>query len=218
MFDRRFLGKGLTAGAAAALFASVLPLAVQAAPPAHRISHQQQRIQTGYKNGQITKAEYAREESRLQAISAQRKAYLRQNGGHLTAAERAKLQAELRHSSHNIYWAKHNAMTKPGIAPHEHQGWGGPLPSKNSPQYIPARINQEIARIHDGALNGSLTQPEYNHDLAALRQIEAQRNAWLKAQGGTLTASQKAQLNAQLQAESAKIYRSKHNSSDQPGM
>jgi hypothetical protein len=219
MFERQHGGQGLVVSAAVALLAAALPLAASAKPGEvhHRVSHEQQRIQSGLKSGQITQGEYNRDERRLQAINAQRKADLQANGGHLTAAERQQLNHELNHSSRDIYWSKHNGMTQAGVTPHDRQGWGGKLPPVGSAGYVGARLNQEEARIHDGALNGSLTQHEYNVDMRDLKGIEAQRNAWLKAQNGTLTASQQAQLTSELNAESQRIYGTKHNSTDQPG-
>ena len=220
MFDRKSVGKGLTAGAAVALLVSALPLAVLSKPsqPAPRIHNQQQRIQQGVKSGQLTQAEYRRTEARLQAIRQQRQAYLRTNDGRLTAAERSKLNRELNGNSNRIYFTKHNEAVRPGTKELGHTAIPGLTANPNSKEYVNQRLTRQMDRIRNGVVSGQITRGEYNGDIHRLRDIQAQENTWLKAQGGHLTAAQKDQLNQELNGELHRINTTKHNSVDQPGV
>jgi len=219
MSTNGFLGRTLATAAAAAL-AACLPLAASAAPHSSqssgRIANQQKRIQAGYNSGQLTQKEYQRDEARLNAIAAQRTAERAANGGRLTAAERKKIDNELARSANDIYFSKHNSVHQPG-APNRGKVALQKLPSRSTPGYINDRMQREMDRIHNGVVTGSLTQHEYRVAVTHLDAIDAQRDRWLKAQGGTLTDAQKAQLNAELDRESALIHTGRHDAQDQPG-
>jgi hypothetical protein len=71
-------------------------------------------------------------------------------------------------------------------------------------------VNQQ-RRIAQGVESGRLTWGEYRADEARLQSIEAQRAALARAQGGRLSAAERAQFNAELNGESGRIYATKHN-------
>ena len=79
------------------------------------------------------------------------------------------------------------------------------------------RINHLNQRINQGVNNGSLTYGEYHRLDRSADHIQAQRNRDLKANGGTLTAAQQAQLNREQNRLSDRIYFDKHNAADQSG-
>jgi hypothetical protein len=219
MDKRAFLRRALVSGITAGVLAAALPLAVNAQGPSNlygRVQRQQQRLQAGVQNGQLTQREYNRDEARIDAINQQRSADLKANGGNLTAAERQTLNGELNRSSRGIGFTKHNAAAQPGARDFSKKPLPK-LPPPNSPNYVADRVQRQLDRIHNGVVTGALTQPEYQRDRAQLAEINQQREAWLKRQGGTLTSAQQAQLNTELDAESSRIWYTRHNLPDQPG-
>ena len=216
------LGRALAATTAAAALAAALPLVALAGPhsgsgqASGRIANQQQRIQRGYQNGQLTQKEYNKDEARLNAIAKQKAQEKAANGGHLTEAQRDKLHNELSRSGHDIYFTKHNTVHQPGAKDRGKVALQK-LPSRNSPGYYNDRMQRQMDRLHNGVVSGSLTQHEYRVAVTRLDKIDAQRDRWMKTQNGTLTDAQKAQLNSELQQESSLIHGSRHNTQDQPG-
>jgi len=216
MLTKKSLIQTLAASTAALVLAAVAMPASANPTPRNRYIDQQERLQQGLKSGQLTKGEYARNEARLQAINAQRKADLKANGGTLTSAERKQLQGEYNGNSRGIYFSKHNDVRQPGAK--NYSGTKLPAaPKKGEAGYVGDRIQRQFDRLHNGAANGSLTRAEYLKDSASLHSIEAQRAAWMKAQGGQLTADQQAQLTKELNASGDQLYDTKHNGQHQPG-
>jgi len=79
-----------------------------------RFENQQDRIQQGVESGQLTHREYQNREAQLHRIERNVRRDRRDNGGHLTAAERQQFQGRLNNSSQNIWYAKHNLNRQPG--------------------------------------------------------------------------------------------------------
>jgi len=73
-----------------------------------REARQQQRIGEGVENGSLTPHETARLERREAKIHNEIKRDRAAHGGHLTPAERAKINREQNHTSRAIYRMKHN--------------------------------------------------------------------------------------------------------------
>jgi hypothetical protein len=225
MFNTGNLRKAVTAGTALAALAAMLPLAANAQAadkPGHlhqRIQNQQNRLQHGLKSGQLTQGEYNRDEARIKAVQQERHDAAAADGGvgKLSDAQRTRLNDQLGKSSRDIYFAKHNDRTQPGVAPHGTTQLNK-LPDKNAPGYVGDRVQRQTDRIKNGVANGSLTRGEYQKDMTRLKGINAQREAWLKAQGGTLTDAQKSQLDQELNGDSSQIRDTRHNAKDQnPG-
>ena len=105
----------LMVGAAALGILAVSSLPAQAGEVYNRVENQRDRIAQGVRSGQLTYGEFARVESRLQSIAAQRRADLRANDGTLTPAERRQLNRELNGNSRAIYFDKHNRADQPGV-------------------------------------------------------------------------------------------------------
>ncbi len=72
-----------------------------------RLSEQEARIRQGVASGQLTRQEAARLRERDIAIRFDA-AHARITGGHMTAAERARLEEKLNRSSKAIYNQKHD--------------------------------------------------------------------------------------------------------------
>ncbi len=110
-----FVSKSILSLCTAALLgATMLPVAASAGEVDNRVNRQQQRINNGVASGQMTRGEYARTESRLDRINAQRERDLRANGGRLTHGEYEHLNREENRNSRAIYFDKHNLRRQPG--------------------------------------------------------------------------------------------------------
>lgn len=108
-FAKTVLGKVLLATMTAGILAaSSLPLAAQAGEVGDRVGLQQARINQGVRSGDLTRGEYARDEAHLSAINAQRRFDLARNGGHLSGAQKIRLNRELNRNSSRVYRTKHN--------------------------------------------------------------------------------------------------------------
>jgi PBP1b-binding outer membrane lipoprotein LpoB len=199
---------------------TAIPLAAVAGPHSgtagYRVNREQQRIDQGERSGQLTTKGASRDQARLNAINAQREADLKANGGHLTDAEKAQLQGELNRSSGDLYFGKHNAITKPGVKPPSRTALPK-LPSAGTAGYVGDRVARQEDRLRNGMSSGQLTRAEYARDTTRLQQIDAQREADLKANNGTLTEAEKAQLNSELDASSTGITSTRHNGTHQQG-
>ncbi len=103
------------AGAFAAAVAVIFPVAADARPVRDRFARQQQRIDQGVASGQLTSAEYNRDQVRLNRDEALYRRDLRSNHGHLTRVERVNLNARLNRNSRDIYFTKHNRVDQPGV-------------------------------------------------------------------------------------------------------
>ena len=76
---------------------------------------------------------------------------------------------------------------------------------------IQDRVDNQQARIAQGVRDGQMTRGEYFDTESHLRDIEAQRNADLRADGGRLTPGDRAQLNRELNRNSNRIDFDDHN-------
>ena len=166
---------------------------------AQRKENQQDRIAQGVKSGQLTAGETANLETKEAAINGETKADRAANGGKLTAAEKKQINGQQNQVSKQIYKDKHNANTA-------HYG-------NNK---VGQRRENQQDRIAQGIKSGQLTAGETakleNQQKGINQQVAADR----KANGGTLTASEKKQVNKEQNAASKNIYHKKHNAKTQP--
>jgi hypothetical protein len=92
--------------------------------------------------------------------------------------------------------------------------WGG-ASSALADNEVNERQRNQQERIGRGVENGSLTPHETAHlekqEAAIHHEVKTDR----KANGGTLTAKERRQVNRQQNRESARIYRDKHNGKTQ---
>ena len=166
---------------------------------AQRKENQQDRIAQGVKSGQLTAGETANLETKEAAINGETKADRAANGGKLTAAEKKQINGQQNQVSKQIYKDKHNANTA-------HYG----------DNKVGQRRENQQDRIAQGIKSGQLTAGETakleNQQKGINKQVAADR----KANGGTLTASEKKQVNHEQNAASKNIYHQKHNAKTQP--
>src|SRR6266849_799748 len=179
------------------------PAATPAAKPkptvAQRKENQQDRIAQGVKSGQLTAGETANLEKKEAGINKETAADRAANGGKLTAAEKKQVNHQQNQVSKQIYADKHNANTA-------HYG-------NNK---VGQRRENQQDRIAQGIKSGQLTPGETakleNQQKGINKQVAADR----KANGGTLTASEKKQVNKEQNGASKNIYNKKHNAKTQP--
>src|SRR5215475_12658601 len=159
-----------------------------------RQRNQQQRIRQGVRSGELTGVEAARLQRREAQIRLN-EARARQSGGEFTPRERARVQRQLDHASQNIYKQKHDAQDR--------------IPNNG----INERQQNQRDRIRQGVQSGELTPVE----AARLRRQEAQirlNEARARQSGGEFTPRERARIQRQLNRESGRIYRQKHDAQD----
>src|SRR5882762_1117349 len=166
---------------------------------AQRKENQQDRIAQGVKSGQLTAGETANLETKEAAINGETKADRAANGGKLTATEKKQINGQQNQMSKQIYKDKHNAST-------QHYG-------NNK---VDQRRENQQDRIAQGIKSGQMTAGEAAKAENQQKGINQQVAADRKANGGTLTASEKKQVNHEQNAASKNIYHKKHNAKTQP--
>ena len=166
---------------------------------AQRKENQQDRIAQGVKSGQLTAGETANLETKEAAINGETKADRAANGGKLTATEKKQINGQQNQMSKQIYKDKHNAST-------QHYG-------NNK---VDQRRENQQDRIAHGIKSGQMTAGEAAKAENQQKGINQQVAADRKANGGTLTATEKKQVNKEQNAASKNIYHKKHNAKTQP--
>jgi hypothetical protein len=167
---------------------------------AQRKENQQDRIANGVKSGQLTPGETANLENKEAAINKETRTDRAANGGKLTSAEKAQVNQQQNQVSKQIYADKHNANTA-------HYG-------NNK---VGQRRENQQDRIAQGIKSGQLTPGETAKLEKQQRGINKQVAADRKANGGSLTASEKKQVNKEQNQASRNIYHKKHNAATQAG-
>src|SRR5882762_2429370 len=165
---------------------------------AQRKENQQDRIANGVKSGQLTPGETANLEKKEAAINKETRADRAANGGKLTPAEKAQVTHQQNQVSKQIYADKHNANTA-------HFG---------NNKVGQRRENQQDS-IAQGIKSGQLTPAETTNPEKQQKGINKQVAKDRKANGGTLTAGEKKQINKEQNQASRNIYRKKHNAATQ---
>jgi len=182
----------------AAMVAVIIPVASLAQGRRNGINerqrNQQERIRQGVRSGELTGVEAARLR-RQEAQIKLNEARARQSGGEFTPQERARIQRQLDRESQNIYKQKHDAQ------------------DRNPNNGINERQQNQRERIQQGVRSGELTPVE----AARLRRQEAQirlNEARARQSGGEFTPQERARIQRQLDRESRRIYRQKHDAQD----
>jgi hypothetical protein len=94
------------------LLTTLFSFAASAAEVDQREANQQARIAQGVRSGQLTEGETAHLEHRESHVSNEIARDRAANGGHLTAAERSKVNRQQDRTSGAIYRDKHNGKTR----------------------------------------------------------------------------------------------------------
>jgi len=161
---------------------------------AQRKDNQQDRIAQGVDSGQLTAGETKNLETKEAGLNKEEHTMRSEDDGHLTAADRAKLNNQQNRLSNRIYDDKHNANVA-------HYG---------NNEVGQRRENQQD-RIAQGIKSGQLTAGETARLEGQQQSINREDAAMRRANGGTLTNADKAALNHRQNNASANIYNKKHN-------
>lgn len=159
-----------------------------------RKENQQDRIANGIQSGQLTAGETKNLETKEAGINKEEKNMRSADDGHLTAADRAKINQQQNKVSNQIYQDKHNANTA-------HYG---------NNEVGQRRENQQD-RIAQGVKSGQLTPGETAKLENQQQGINKEVSGMRQANGGKLTGADRKAVNQQQNAASKNIYAKKHN-------
>ncbi len=185
----------------AAMAGLMLPAAAQTTPasaPAtinQRKENQQDRIANGIQSGELTAGETRNLEKKEATINHEEHDMRKLDDGHLTAADRATLNQQQNAVSKDIYKQKHDAQTQ----------------NVNPKSEVGQRQRNQQERIAQGVKSGQLTASETAHLEGREAAIHKEVHNDRVANGGTLTAAERRQVNRQQNRTSGAIYRKKHN-------
>ena len=161
---------------------------------AQRKDNQQDRIAQGVNSGQLTTGETKNLETKEAGINKEEHTMRSEDDGHLTTADRARLDNQQNHASNRIYDDKHNANTA-------HDGNGE----------IGQRRENQQDRIAQGVKSGQLTAGETARLENQQQGINRERRADRQANGGHLTGADRRAINQSQNRASRNIYAKKHN-------
>ena len=164
----------------------------------HRKKNQQDRIANGIQSGQLTAGETKKLETKEASVNKEEAGMRASNNGKLTSADRTKLQNQQNRLSKQIYTDKHNAAT-------QHNGNG----------LVGQRKENQQDRIANGVRSGQLTAGETAKLESKQQGVNRTEAGMRQANGGKLTAADKAAVNKQQNKASKQIYAKKHNAAKQ---
>ncbi len=160
-----------------------------------RKENQQDRIANGIQDGQLTAGETKHLEKKETELNQEERDMRKLDNGHLTTADRATLNQQQNKLSQDIYKQKHDAQVQ-NVNPKSEVGQR-------------ERLQQE--RIAQGVKSGQLTSGETARLEGRESRINREVHNDRAANGGTLTAAERRQVNRQEDRTSRAIYRKKHN-------
>lgn len=159
-----------------------------------RKDNQQDRIAQGINSGQLTAGETKNLETKEAGLNGEEHTMRSEDDGHLTSADRTKLDNQQNHLSNQIYNDKHNANTA-------HYGNGE----------IGQRRENQQDRIAQGVKSGQLTAGETSRLENQQQGINREARADRQANGGHLTGADRRAINQSQNRASRNIYAKKHN-------
>jgi hypothetical protein len=159
-----------------------------------RKENQQDRIGQGVQSGQLTAGETKNLETKEAGLNKEERTMRSEDNGHLTAADRTKLNNQQNRLSNQIYNDKHNGAV-------QHDG----------PGEVGQRKENQQDRIAQGVKSGQLTPGETAKLEKQQQGINREESGMREANGGKLTGADKKALNQQQNRASRNIYNKKHN-------
>jgi len=182
--------------------ASVGAFAQTAASTVARDVKQDQRIESGLKDGSLSTQEAAklqRDEAKVDHLQAKEL-----KDGKITPAEQARLKAAQDKTSQDIYAAKHNDV----------KGNPQSASSKRMQADVQRNVEQQ-KRVEGGIQNGSLT----NHEVAKLERGQARVDRTEAAAGrdGHVSALEQKRVQRKENRQSKKIFQQKHDAQERKG-
>jgi hypothetical protein len=163
-----------------------------------RKENQQDRIGQGVQSGQLTAGETKNLETKEAGLNKEERTMRSEDDGHLTSADRTKLNNQQNHLSNQIYDDKHNGAVQ-----------------NNGAGEIGQRKENQQDRIAQGVKSGQLTPGETAKLEKQQQGINRETAGMREANGGKLTAADKRAVNQQQNRASRNIYNKKHNGSRQ---
>jgi hypothetical protein len=160
-----------------------------------RKENQQDRIAQGVKSGELTAGETANLEKKEADLNQEERDMRKVDDGKLSAADKDSLNQQQNKLSNQIYDDKHNAATQ----------------NTNPSSEVGKRAENQQDRIAEGIKSGQLSAGEASHLESNEAKVNQEVSADRKANGGKLTATEKAQANRQQNRMSRQIYQDKHN-------
>ena len=160
-----------------------------------RKENQQDRIGQGVASGELTAGETKNLERKEADINKEEHQMSAENGGKLTAADKAKITHQQNQLSNQIYKDKHNSAAQ----------------NTNPTSEVGKRAENQQDRIAQGIKSGQLTAGEAAHLENNETKINNEVRQDRAANGGKLTPQERKQVNQQQNKESRQIYRAKHN-------
>jgi len=161
-----------------------------------RKENQQDRIGQGIQSGQLTAGEASKVETKESDLNKEERLMRTEDNGKLTSADKSALTQQQNQLSNQIYKDKHNSAVQ----------------NTNPSSKVGKRAENQQDRIAQGVTSGQLTAGETakleKNEAGINKEVSADR----KANGGTLTQAQKAQVNKQQNKASKQVYKDKHNS------
>lgn len=161
---------------------------------AQRKDNQQDRIAQGIDSDQLTAGETKNLETKEADVNKEEHTMRTDDDGHLTAADRTKLDNQQNHLSNQIYTDKHNANT-----------------AHYSNNVVGQRRQDQQDRIAQGVKSGQLTAGETAHLENQQQGINKEVSGDRQANGGKLTGLDKKAINQSQNNASKNIYAKKHN-------
>ena len=161
---------------------------------AQRKDNQQDRIAQGIDSDQLTAGETKNLETKEADVNKEEHTMRTDDDGHLTAADRTKLDNQQNHLSNQIYTDKHNANT-----------------AHYSNNVVGQRRQDQQDRIAQGVKSGQLTAGETAHLENQQQGINKEVGGDRQANGGKLTGLDKKAINQSQNNASKNIYAKKHN-------
>src|SRR5271168_4815154 len=160
---------------------------------AQRKDNQQDRIAQGIGSGQLTPGETKNLETKEAGLNKEERNMRSEDDGHLTTADRDKLNNQQNHLSNQIYDDKHNDRTD------------------NFKGEVGQRQENQQDRIAQGVKSGQLTAGETSKLETQQQGINREVKGMREENGGKLSKGDKALVNKQQNQASRNIYNKKHN-------
>lgn len=224
------MNKATSSLLAAMLAAASVPVFAADAPQRgvnQRQQYQQQRIQQGARQGDLTRGETRQLQG--QARDVRREEHAFRSDGHFTPAERQQVNRDLNQTSRNIYRERHDGDRRfgrnegrPGFDRQpryagyrgwngNHNGWSNDNRNgwgRASDPRVDHLQAQERNRIEQGIRSGQLTRSEADRLVAEQRSIQAQERRYRA--DGVLTRAERSDLYGDLNAAGRHIYNETH--------
>ena len=195
IFEKALFAGALAVLATPAFSQSTAPASAPAPTIQQRKENQQDRIGNGVQSGQLTAGETKNLENKEAGLNKEERNMRKADDGHLTAADRSRLNRQQNRLSGNIYRDKHN----------------GAVQNTHPKSEVGKRQENQQDRIAQGIKSGQLTPKETAHLEGRESAINHEVKNDRAANGGHLTPAEHRQVNRQQNRTSNAIYRKKHN-------